>query len=108
VATRLVRICVVVCLALSQMGCAWFGKPRTGAYEDGYRKGCDARERGSGYEARDADARAQLQRRYWEGWSHGFNGCLSPWEKQQQEKFLHGEEKKYCSKHQKKRGNCPK
>lgn len=106
-ARRLLKMCVAVSVTLSLSGCAWFWKePLTGAYGDGFRSGCEAREHGSGYEARDADARSHLQGRYWEGWGRGFNSCLSPWEKEQQDKWLHGDEKKYCSKHQKKRGHC--
>lgn len=94
---------VMLCLT----GCVWFQTvPLTGAYGEGFRSGCGAREQGSGYEARDADARAHLQGRYWQGWGRGFNSCLSPWEKEQQDKWLHGEDKKYCTKHQKKRGHC--
>jgi hypothetical protein len=55
---------VMLCLT----GCVWFQTvPLTGAYGEGFRSGCGAREQGSGYEARDADARAHLQGRYWQG-----------------------------------------
>lgn len=106
-ARRLFKVCVVLCVTLPLSGCAWLWKePLTGAYGDGYRSGCDAREHGYGYEARDADRRARFQERYWAGWGRGFNSCISPWEKERQEKFLNGDKKKYCTKHQKKRGHC--
>ena len=98
---------LVMCVMVSLGGCAWFQTvPLTGAYGDGFHRGCDAREHGSGYEARDADARAHLQERYRVGWGRGFNACLSPWEKEQRDKWLHGEDEKHCTKHQKKRGHC--
>lgn len=72
-ARRLLKMGVVVCVTLSLSGCAWFWKePLTGAYGDGFHRGCQAKEHGSGYEARDADARAHLQGHYWEGWGRGF------------------------------------
>ena len=77
-----------------------------GAYEDGYKAGCNARKRGSNYQARDADARSHLQGRYRKGWARGYSSCepdkASAWKRSDRERQRDQE----CSKHDRKRGRC--